>query len=189
MTILEIFFISLALSIDALAVSVCYAMSSYKLNLKKACLISLSFGGFQAIMPMASYFGSSYVYMYVKNYAPIIAFVILIIAGIHMIRESTKNTNCESNFSNLSFSLSMLLFLSLATSIDALAIGISFAFIENINIFLATSIIGITTFFVSFLGVILGGKFKIFSGNKANIFAGFTLIVIAIKFLFTSFVK
>lgn len=165
---------------DAFAVSICKGLSMKKINWKKAIIIGLYFGIFQALMPVIGYFLGSAFQSLVTNIDHWIAFVLLSLIGGNMIREALskeENNNCNDNVN-----FKTMVILAIATSIDALAIGITFAFL-NVNVPLAVTIIGITIFIISLIGVKLGNKFGSKYESKAGIAGGIVLILIGIKIL------
>lgn len=165
MKLVELILISLGLAMDAFAVSVCKGLSMMKMNWKKALIIGGYFGGFQALMPLIGYFLGSNFENVVINIDHWIAFVLLLMIGINMVKESrtveTENCNDDTSFKTM-------LLLAIATSIDALAVGITFAFLK-VNIILAVSLIGIITFVLSIIGVKIGNKFGDKYENKAEL--------------------
>ena len=179
MGLLEIFFIGVGLAMDAFAVSVCKGLSMKKLDWKKAIIIALYFGIFQAGMPVIGYFLGSTFENLVTKVDHWIAFILLAAIGANMIKEAFSNETEDEN-DNVDFKT--MIVLAIATSIDALAVGITFAFFE-INLLLAISIIGITTFIISLLGVKIGNKFGSKYESKAEIAGGIVLILMGLKIL------
>lgn len=179
MGIWELLIIAIGLSMDAFAVAVCKGLSMQKMNYKHAFVTGCFFGGFQALMPLLGYMLGIQFKDYIIFIDHWIAFVLLSVIGINMIRES-RNKHCE-NVGN-HFELKKMAILSLATSIDALAVGVTLAFLQ-VNIIPAVSMIGITTFIFSFIGVkmgnIFGGRLK----SKAEFAGGIILISMGIKIL------
>ena len=178
MGVLELIFIAIGLSMDAFAVSICKGLSLKKVNLKQMMIAGLYFGGFQALMPLIGYLLGVGFESFVQSIDHWIAFILLTILGINMIKESfSDDENVDSNFT-----FKVMLPLAIATSIDALAVGITFAFLR-VNILISILVIGITTFGFSFLGVkignVAGEKFK----NKAELIGGIILILIGLKIL------
>ena len=151
-----------------------------KINWKKAIIIGLYFGIFQALMPMIGYFLGSAFESFVTNIDHWIAFILLALIGGNMIREALSKEEKDNYNDNVDFKTMVIL--AIATSIDALAIGITFAFL-NVNLPLAVSIIGITTFIISLIGVKLENKFGSKYESKAGIAGGIVLILIGIKIL------
>jgi len=171
----EILLIAIGLSMDAFAVAVSKGLSMEK-GYKNSLKIGLYFGFFQAFMPLIGYFlGLSFDHIVTKldHY---IAFTLLTIIGLSMILEKDE----EDIDSKIDFKTMLLL--SIATSIDALAVGVTFAFL-NVNIILSILTIGIITFSLSFIGVLIGNKFGKFLKNKAQLFGGIILILTGIKIL------
>ena len=177
MNIYDILFIGAGLSMDAFAVSVCKGLAMKKMDIKKALICGLYFGVFQALMPLIGYLLGSGFKNVVSSIDHWIAFVLLGIIGINMIREAKS---CE--VVNDSMDIKTMLTLAVATSIDALAIGVTFAFLK-VNIVPAISIIGLITFVCSFLGVKLGSIFGEKLKSKAEIVGGVVLIIIGSKIL------
>ncbi len=178
MNILELFLIAIGLSMDAFAVSICKGLSKRKLETKNIFITGLYFGAFQAIMPAIGYFLCVWFESFITSVDHWIAFILLSIIGFNMIKEAYNGTeNVDS-----SFSFKAMLPLAIATSIDALAVGITFAFLKT-NILFAITIIGITTFVLSCIGVIVGNIFGSKYKNKAEVFGGIILIFIGIKIL------
>ena len=177
MGIIEIVLIGLSLAMDAFAVSICKGLSMKKMNWKSAIIISLYFGIFQAFMPVVGYFLGSTFESYVTNIDHWIAFILLSLIGGNMIKESfeDKKKNDKIDFKTM-------IVLAIATSIDALAIGITFAFFE-VNLLLSISIIGIITFLLSIIGVKIGNKFGDKYQNKAEFVGGLILVLLGIKIL------
>lgn len=179
MGFIELLLLSIGLAMDAFAVSVCKGISMKKMNWKKACIIGLWFGGFQALMPTLGYFLGSAFESLVTNIDHWIAFILLAIIGGNMIKEAFSKDKEESN-DDISFKT--MLMLAIATSIDALAVGITFAFL-NVNLLLSISMIGIITFVISIIGTKVGNRF----GNKyeknAELAGGIILILIGLKIL------
>ncbi len=179
MSIFELFMLGLGLGADAFAVAVGKGLSLKEMKWKFALITGLYFGIFQAIMPFLGYLSGIKFGGFISKYSGLVTFLLLLIIGINMIREVFK----EENVDNSSFSFLTMIFLAIATSIDAYAVGITFSFID-INIYLAMSIIGIITFILSFVGVKIGNTFGVKYGKCAQLFGGIILILIGIKSLF-----
>lgn len=175
----ELMLIAVGLSMDAFAVAICKGLSMQKMSYKHALITGLFFGGFQAFMPLIGYLLGTQFSNYITSVDHWIAFVLLLFIGINMIKES-RSEHCE-NVGN-SFALKNMTVLSLATSIDALAIGVTFAFLQ-VDIIPAVSTIGITTFVFSFLGVKIGNVFGSRFKSKAEFTGGVILIAMGIKIL------
>lgn len=173
MSLIELFIIALGLSMDAFAAAICKGLCMQKMSWKNAVIAGLYFGGFQSGMPLAGYLlGSQFKYAIIF-FDHWIAFILLGIIGISMIRESFRKE--EEECEEFSLDPKNMVIIALATSIDALAVGVTFAFLQ-VHIFPAVSFIGIITFVLSILGVkagnLLGVKFK----SKAEFFGGLILI-------------
>ena len=183
MSITEILLIGVALSMDAFAVAVVKGMSMKKVNYRHAAVIGVYFGIFQALMPTIGWFGGSYAKTYIENFDHWIAFILLAIIGGNMLKEALHPDGDEDS-SEKEFRLDHkeLFVLAVATSIDALAVGITLA-IENVNIALAAVLIGCTTFTISFFGVKAGNKFGSKYEKKSQIAGGIILILIGLKIL------
>lgn len=178
MNILEIILVGLSLAMDAFAVSICKGLTIKK-NYKKSLIIASYFGLFQAIMPLIGFFLGTYFKYYIENIDHWISFVILLFIGTKMIKDAIINDN---NYDD-SIEFKVMSLLAIATSLDALAIGISLSFL-NVNILSSIIIIGIITFIVCFLGSILGSKIGQENTTKYQIIGGFILIMIGLKILF-----
>ena len=179
MKTIELIILSIGLGMDAFAVSVCKGLSMKKMNWKKAIIIGLYFGFFQLIMPVIGYFLSRGFESIVINVDHWIAFILLGVIGGNMIKESLKerSENCNENVN-----FKTMIILAIATSIDALAVGITFAFL-NVNLLLAVILIGIITFVLSVIGVKIGNIFGDKYENKAEFAGGIILIFLGIKIL------
>lgn len=176
----ELFTIAVALAMDAFAVSICKGLSTDKLKLRHYFLIGLWFGGFQAAMPALGYLLGSTFESYITAIDHWIAFILLALIGANMIREAIGG---DDESVAPSFAIAAMLPLAVATSIDALAVGITFALLPDVNIFIAVGLIGVTTFLISAAGLhignIFGAKFK----KPAEIVGGAILILMGIKIL------
>ena len=175
----EIFFIGVGLAMDAFAVSICKGLSIKKINYKKYFIIAMYFSLFQMIMPLIGYFLGSTFESMIVSVDHWIAFIMLFIIGLNMIIESFNN-NEEFN-SNID--LKTMLPLAIATSIDALAVGITFAFLR-VNLLLSIITIGVVTFIITFMGTIIGNKVGSKFENVSTILGGLILIFIGLKILF-----
>lgn len=179
MGILEIFLIGVGLSMDAFAVSVCKGLSMKKLDWKKAIIIALYFGVFQALMPVIGYLLGTTFESLVTQIDHWIAFILLGIIGANMIKEALGK---ESENSNDKVDFKTMIVLAIATSIDALAVGITFAFFKT-KLVSSVAIIGVITFVLSLLGVKIGNKFGDKYEKKAEFLGGVILILIGVKIL------
>ena len=180
MSILTIIFIAFGLAMDAFAVSITSGITIKGLKFNNALKIAIFFGAFQAIMPLIGWLAGLGLRDFISGIDHWIAFGLLSVIGFKMIFESVKIKSNKKETNPLN--VYTLLILSIATSIDALAIGVSFAFIK---IFIVTPaiIIGIVTFLLSFLGIFIGNRFGHFFENKIEIAGGIILIVIGTKIL------
>ena len=179
MGISEIIFISASLAMDAFAVSICKGLSMKKLDWKKAFIIALYFGAFQGLMPVIGYFLGATFSDLVTSIDHWIAFALLSIIGGNMIKESFDDEEEKRN-DNVDFKT--MIVLAIITSIYALAVWITFAFLKN-NIVLSVVLIWIITFVISLLGVNIGNKFGDKFQNKAELSGGIILILIGLKIL------
>lgn len=179
MGILEIFLIGVGLSMDAFAVSVCKGLSMKKLDWKKAIIIALYFGVFQALMPVIGYILGTTFESLVTQIDHWIAFILLGIIGANLIKEALGK---ESENSNDKVDFKTMIVLAIATSIDALAVGITFAFLKT-NLLISIVVIGVTTFILSLVGVKIGNKFGDKYEKKAEFLGGVILILIGVKIL------
>ncbi len=178
MSLIELFILALGLSMDAFAVSVCKGLSVKQLRLRHALITGLYFGGFQALMPLIGYFLGTQFQSLITDIDHWIAFVLLVLIGINMIRESRG----ESEKLDASFGFKVMLPLAIATSIDALAVGVTFAFLQ-VQIVAAVSLIGITTFILSAVGVKIGNVFGAKYKSRAELLGGVVLILMGLKIL------
>ena len=186
MGIIELFLIAAGLSMDAFAVSGGKGLSFKKSDPKAAFAIAFSFGLFQALMPTAGYFLGSAFEEVIREFDHYIALIFLgfiggkmIYDGIKELRAGKKGAKTEEKTFKLS--LGILIIQAVATSIDALIVGVSFAALPDVNIWAAVVIIGITTFVLSLIGVFFGKKFGQLIGSRAVIFGGIILAAIGIK--------
>lgn len=176
MGIAELFILAVGLSMDAFAVSICKGLSLKRINFKHMAIAGAWFGGFQALMPSIGYFLGSFFADMVTKCAHWIAFALLLVIGGNMIKESFgKEEEMDG-----SMTIKVMFLLAVATSIDALAVGVSFAFLK-VNIFLAVLFIGIITFVCSAIGVKIGSIFGSKYKSKAELAGGIILILIGIK--------
>ncbi|MDO5341480.1 MAG: manganese efflux pump MntP family protein [Bacteroidia bacterium] len=181
MDFLTILGIGIALSMDAFSVSICKGLATKKFSLKTAIICGLWFGGFQALMPVFGYFlGAQFEHLIVAI-DHWIAFGLLLLIGANMIREAVKGEEADQADSTTAFKTMFML--AIATSIDALAVGVSFAFLQ-VNIWISVFIIGVTTFFFSFGGVAIGNFFGSRYSKPAEITGGVILILLGTKILF-----
>ena len=180
MTIVELFVIAVGVSMDAFAVSICKGLSVRKLRSRHAFSTAMWFGGFQALMTLIGYFIGIRFADFVTNVDHWIAFVLLALIGGNMIKESfDRSEDCEHD---ADFSFRKMFALAVATSIDALAIGVSFAFLK-INIWTAILLIGATTAAFSGVGVKIGNVFGCRYKSKAELAGGIILVAMGVRIL------
>ncbi len=179
MNIFELFLLAAGLSMDAFAVSICKGLAMNKVSIKEMIITGLWFGGFQALMPLTGYFLGSAFEKYISSFDHWTAFIFLSFIGINMIKESFSKDNQVD--SSLGFKI--MLAMAIATSIDALAVGITFGLLPHVNIIFAVSFIGIVTFILSAFGVRIGNSFGVKYKSKAEISGGIILILIGTKIL------
>lgn len=179
MGLVELFILAVGLSMDAFAVSVCKGLAMPRISVKKTVIVGAWFGGFQALMPAVGYLLGSQFRDSITAIDHWIAFILLGIIGGNMIREACSG-ECEAESDSLDVRTMFLL--AVATSIDALAVGITFAFLK-VNIAAAVSFIGVTTFLISAAGVKIGNIFGTKYKSKAELAGGIILIVLGVKIL------
>ena len=183
MSILELFLIGVGLSMDAFAVAICQGLCMPKLNWRHAGVIALFFGGFQALMPLIGWFLGSQFAGYIQSFDHWIAFVLLGLIGGNMVREAlSPEEEAEACAVNTKLDYKQLFLMAVATSIDALAVGVTFAFLE-VSIVPAISIIGCTTFCLSLVGVAVGNFFGARYKKRAELAGGIILALLGIKIL------
>ena len=180
MNLLGVLAIAVGLSMDSFAVSVSAGTLTLKDKLKTAAVLASAFGFFQALMPLMGWYAGTFFAMLILGYAHFAAFILLLLIGVGMIKEGIcdNGDDMPQDFGRPS----VILLLAVATSIDALAVGISFAVLEE-PILIPAIIIGITTFAFSFAGLFLGDKIGEKSRNKAEILGGVILILVGLKIL------
>ena len=179
MSLAELFVIAVGLSMDAFAVSVCKGLAMPKMNWKGALLVGLYFGGFQAAMPLFGVFLGSSFSLAIRAYDHWVAFILLAVIGANMVKESFSQ---EEECPNADLDVKNMVLLAIATSIDALAVGVTFAFL-NVDILPAVSFIGSVTFFLSVAGVKAGNAFGCRYKSKAELAGGAILILMGFKIL------
>ena len=193
MSLIELFILAVGLSMDAFAVAICKGLSLRKVSLKECTKVGLYFGGFQAGMPLIGFILGVQFKDYITSIDHWIAFILLSFIGINMIREAMDKDEDESivnlaeaavgeeEVNELGFK--NMVMLAIATSIDALAVGVTFAFLQ-VDIVPAVLFIGIVTFALSAIGVKIGNVFGIKYKSKAEAAGGIILILIGLKILF-----
>ena len=189
MGFLELFLLAIGLSMDAFAVSVCKGLAMQKVTFRNAAICGVWFGGFQALMPFIGYLLGAGFETYINAIAPWIAFVLLALIGGNMIREALSKEDEEDTSAALDVKTMFLM--AVATSIDALAVGITFACVpveiiaasQLVNTIVAVCLIGVTTFVISCAGVKAGSVFGSRYKSKAEFTGGAILILIGVKIL------
>ena len=179
MSPLDLFVLAIGLSMDAFAVSICKGLSVQKLQPKHMLIVGLYFGGFQALMPTLGYFLGTTFSNLIDQFDHWVAFILLAIIGVNMVREALSKDDDETNDD---FGFKTMLLLAIATSIDALAVGVTFA-LEGTDIALAACLIGLTTFTLSPIGLLVGHRFGLRYKSKAELVGGLVLIGIGLKIL------
>lgn len=180
MRIFELFILALGLSMDAFAVALCKGLSVEKVRPRHGVITGLYFGGFQGLMPLIGYFlGTSFRHI-IEDFDHWVAFFLLAVIGINMIREAFQK---DEEAVSSSFGFKTMLVMAVATSIDALASGIAISFLPLSQMLLAAAFIGATTFTLSFAGVFIGQKFGKKFKAKAELAGGIILILLGTKIL------
>lgn len=185
MSYITIFGISAGLAMDAFAVSISYGCTPKKVPVKHILMISLSFGAFQAFMPVIGWHVGRFFADLIQNYDHWVAFSLLVYIGIRMIIEGLKKDESDDSCCDLNdhiLDLKRLFVLSVATSIDALAVGLSLSLL-GYSIMTPAAIIGITTFIFSYIGVKMGCRLHNILGKRVEVFGGAVLIAIGVKII------
>ena len=180
MDLLTLLTLAVGLATDAFAVSICKGLAMREKVLKKGVIVGLWFGGFQALMPTIGFFLGTQFKDQITSIDHWIAFVLLGLIGINMVKEALSNDEEQADDS---IAVKEMFMLAVATSIDALAVGITFAFL-NVHIVSAASMIGVCTFLISFVGVKIGNIFGTKYKSKAELAGGIILILLGFKILF-----
>lgn len=185
MGIIELLFLSVGLAMDAFAVSICKGLNMTKINYKNAGIIALFFGVFQAGMPLIGYALGTRFAKYIESFDHWVAFGLLAFIGGQMIYEAVKGEEDDedSDDDGDSLDIKQLFILAIATSIDALAVGITFALLDGMSIWFSVAMIGVVTFIISFFGVIIGNRFGNKYERKAELAGGVILVLIGLKIL------
>ncbi len=184
MGLAELFVLAVGLSMDAFAVSVCKGLAMQKCRLKNAMVCGVWFGGFQALMPLIGYLLGYQFREYITSFDHWVAFVLLAVIGANMIREALGKGGEEAETSmDASMDVKTMFLLAVATSIDALAAGITFAFLPDTNILAAVLFIGCITLILSTAGAKIGNLFGAKYKSRAELAGGVILIVLGVKIL------
>ncbi len=178
----ELMLVAIGLSMDAFAVSICKGLGMKRINIPYSLTIALFFGGFQALMPCIGWFLGTQFQMYIVRIDHWIAFIMLCFIGVKMVKDSLNDEGREI-YVGVKPDYRELLLLAVATSIDALAVGLTIAFLNG-SIVLSSAIIGIVTFVITLFGVWVGVRFGSRFEQKAGVFGGVLLIGIGLKILF-----
>ncbi len=181
----ELFLLAVGLSMDAFAVSVCKGLAMKKATLKAEATCGLWFGGFQALMPTVGFFLGALFADAIEAFDHWVAFALLAIIGINMLKEALekKDESGDNPEKDANLSVKTMFLMAVATSIDALAVGISLAMVGSVNIWLAAAFIGICTCLLSALGVKIGNVFGSRYEKKAELAGGVILILLGVKIL------
>ncbi len=180
MSLFELFLTAVGLSMDAFAVAVCKGLSVRKIKIKHFLITGLWFGVFQGLMPLIGYFLGRTFEAYIQSFDHWVAFILLALIGGNMLKEGFSKEEEEVNDS---FAFKTMIVLALATSIDALAVGVTFAVLPDVNIVAAVLFIGCITFVLSAIGVKIGNIFGAKYKNKAVIAGGTILVLMGFKIL------
>ena len=180
----ELFVLAIGVSMDAFAVSICKGLASKKAGLRQMGTCGLWFGGFQALMPLIGFFLGTLFAAAIEAFDHWVAFALLAIIGINMLKEAFGKEDCECcNDQNGDFGFKTMFVMAIATSIDALAIGVSMALAGDVNIWVAITLIGLTTCLTSAVGVKIGNIFGAKFEKKAQLAGGVILVLIGTKIL------
>jgi putative Mn2+ efflux pump MntP len=171
--------IAVALAMDSFSVSIANGLATKKIKTANAIKIAAFFGFFQAIMPIIGWYAGAHILDLISQFDHWVAFILLAVIGSRMIYESISK---DSSSIISSLSIKVLLILSIATSIDALAVGLSL-YVLNVSIITLATVTGIVTFFLSFCGVYLGGRFGCILRNRVEALGGIILIIIGLRIL------
>ncbi len=181
MSLIELLLLSVGLSMDAFAVSVCKGLAMKKITLRSACIVGAWFGAFQALMPLLGWLLGTQFAGYITQYDHWIALILLGFIGLNMIREALGKEEKEEDAGS-ALTVRAMLPMAVATSIDALAVGVTFAFLE-VNVLAAVCVIGAVTFLLSALGVKAGSVAGLRCKSKAELCGGVILILLGLKIL------
>ncbi|HHT17565.1 MAG TPA: manganese efflux pump, partial [Papillibacter sp.] len=182
MSLFEVVVLAFGLAMDAVAVSICKGLGAVRLTWKNTVTVGAWFGGFQALMPTLGFFLGTTFAEYIRPFSGWIAFVLLVVIGVNMIREAVGGEGEEDHPAVCSFSARSMFLLAIATSIDALAVGVTFSFL-NVEIFSAAAIIGVMTFVLAAIGVRIGHIFGKRFQKPAEITGGCILCLLGVKIL------
>lgn len=195
MGLIELILLALGLAMDAFAVSICKGLATKKFEIKYMFIAGLWFGGFQALMPVIGFYLGTFFSGYITKIDHWIAFVLLVFIGINMVKEALEKTECNSEeckngqctmednrkHSN-PYAVKTMLIMAIATSIDALAVGVTFAFLD-VNVWIAVTFIGVITLIMSAVGIKIGNIFGDKYKSKAELLGGIIVILLGVKIL------
>ena len=180
---IELIITAIALSMDAFAVAICKGLCTEKVKIKHMAITGAWFGGFQALMPLIGFLLGSTFSKYIEPVDHWVAFVLLALLGANMIKESFSNEEVSCDVNDSSFAVKTMFVMAIATSIDALAVGITFALLPEVNIGIAIGSIGVITFLFSAVGVKIGSVFGAKNKKYAELTGGIVLALIGLKIL------
>ena len=180
MQLWELIITAIALAMDAFAVAICKGLSQSRVRVSHMAITGAWFGGFQGLMPLIGFLLGSVFAGYIEAFDHWIAFALLALIGANMIKESLDGDTCPADSS---FGFRTMLTMAIATSIDALAVGVTFALLPDVNILVAVSLIGVITFALSALGVKIGSIFGAKYKSKAELVGGVVLCLMGLKIL------
>lgn len=183
MSLWELLLLAVGLSMDAFAVSVCKGLAMKQANLKGALTCGIWFGGFQALMPLIGFFLGAMFATAIESFDHWVAFGLLLLIGANMLKEAFEHQEECTECGSVDLSVKTMFVMAVATSIDALAVGVSLAMAGNVNIWLAVALIGTVTCLLSALGVKVGSVFGARFEKKAQLVGGVILILIGLKIL------
>lgn len=179
----ELLLLALGVSMDAFAVSVCKGLCVKKATIKESAICGAWFGGFQALMPLLGFFLGTLFAAAIQKVDHWVAFGLLSVIGISMLKEAFEKEEVVCDVNSTDFSFKTMFVMAVATSIDALAVGVTLAMTDNVNIYLAVLLIGAFTFLMSALGVKIGNVFGSRFEKKAQFAGGAILILLGVKIL------
>lgn len=183
MSLISLFVLAVGLSMDACSVAICKGLATPKITFKKAAIVGLWFGGFQALMPALGYIAGYRFQSLITAWDHWIAFVLLALIGGNMVKEAFSKEDEEDDCACDSLSPKKMFPMAIATSIDALAVGVTFAFLPDVPIVPAVSFIGVVTFILSAIGMKIGNVFGVKFKSKAQLAGGIILIGLGLKIL------
>ena len=181
MGIVELVLIAIGLSMDAFAVSICKGLATKKVNIKQMATAGIWFGGFQALMPLIGFLLGTTFASAINKFDHWIAFILLVLIGGNMLKEALGKEEADCDCGG-SFAIKTMFVMAIATSIDALAVGVTFAFLD-VKVWIAVIFIGVITFIMSAIGIKIGNIFGDKYKSKAELLGGIILILLGVKIL------